>query len=298
MKTFNVIQYLEDSNIEYHTAGEKNVSKGWIEITCPFCNDPSWHCGVHLKHSNFNCYHCREKGNMTKLLKALSNITYKKVKEIIKKYSNIIKDDEDEEIISEVKEVFLPKTEKVFPNLHLNYLIKRGFDPKVLIPKYSLKACYTYGNYSYRIVIPYLYHKKLVTFTTRDVTDTSDLRYKNLSSELSILKTTNTLYNIDTVKDKVIICEGITDVWRMGDESVALSTNRISNNQVKQLFQKKISKALILLDSNTEVLADEVAGKIGLFIPEVKIIMLENGDPAELKQSEVKEIRRIIWNSG
>lgn len=294
MNTFNIIQYLEDNNIEYHLAGEKNVSKGWVEITCPFCNDPSWHCGIHLKQKIFNCYHCREKGGIEKLVKTINNITYRKAKEIVKKYSNLLEENDEEEIISNVKEVILPKAEKTFPGPHFNYLLKRGFDPKIIIPKYKLSACYQRGDYNYRIVIPYFYREKLVTFTTRAINDSSELRYKNLSSELSILKTTDTLYNIDTVKNTVIICEGVTDVWRMGNGNVALSTNRISNNQVKQLHEKKISKALILLDSETEVLAEDVAEKIGLFVPEVKIITLDHGDPAELKQEEVEKIRRIL----
>ena len=58
---FDIINYLENREIDYHKAGEKNVGKGWININCPFCDDPSWHLGINLKSKFFNCYICEQK---------------------------------------------------------------------------------------------------------------------------------------------------------------------------------------------------------------------------------------------
>ena len=38
----NLFEFLDDYDIEYWTEG-KNVVKGWVNITCTFCDDDSNH---------------------------------------------------------------------------------------------------------------------------------------------------------------------------------------------------------------------------------------------------------------
>lgn len=292
--SLDIRQLFDDHQIEYHKAGEKNVTSGWININCPFCFDPSWHCGINLKTKIFNCYICGKKGSPEYLLKFILNLSSSKIKRIIKKYSDEIELETEKGIILPPKEVFLPKEiEKNFPKLHKNYLIKRRFDLSI-IDKYNLKACYQFGKYAYRIIIPFYYQNKLVTFTSRDVTEKSGLRYLNLNSEDSIFKATDTLYNIDSVIDKsVIIVEGCTDVWRIGDHCVALNTTSISNHQIKMLLSKKINKVIVMLDNGQQARAEEITAKLSLFM-NVYLVSLNEEDPAEMDQKQVKEIRRKL----
>ena len=54
---------------------------------------------------------------------------------------------------------------------------------------------------------------------------------------------TQCLYNIDNVKKgRVVIVEGVTDVWRIGNGAIALGTNKINDFQILQLIKKDIKK--------------------------------------------------------
>jgi len=291
--SFNVKQFFEDYDIEYHKSGEKNVTRGWVNINCPFCSDPSWHCGINLKSKFFNCFSCHKKGGSNYLVKILLQCTTSKAEFIIKKYSTDLESYEDD-IVLPATEVFLPEEAiSKFPPLHLNYLKSRSFGLGT-IKKYNLKACYQFGKYSYRIIIPFYYKKKLITFTTRDVTGKSDKKYLNAPSEKSIYKTTDTFYNIDNVfSDSVLIVEGTTDVWRIGNNSVALSTTAISHHQIKMLINKRIKRAVVLLDPNQEDNAERIGARLSMFM-DTKIFLLDEEDPADMNEKQIKEIRRLI----
>ena len=145
IENFDTIKYFESKEIEYKTSG-KNVTRGWIEINCPFCgNDPSWHCGI-SPQKLFNCYICGEKGDITKLVKQIENCSWRDAKIIVEQFS---------EDITESLQGILPKKELLsIPSLsnsepykiHRTYLSSRNFNPDYLTRKYKLRFCYNIGE--------------------------------------------------------------------------------------------------------------------------------------------------------
>jgi len=283
----NIIEYLDDKGIRYWTSG-KNVSHGWIGLQCPFCSDQSNHLGFNLTSSVFSCFVCGAKGGPEKLVMGLENITYGKAKKILQPYSStILTPEPDTEFVSKLE---LPKTIKELQPLHRSYLQSRNFSEKIY-EKYRLRCFGPVGEYNFRFFIPFFYKGNMVTFTTRDVTNKSRIRYLACPVEKSIIPVKHTLYNIDNAKDVAIVVEGVTDVWRIGDGAVALHGVNYTPAQLKLLSQFR--KVYVLLDATAMNEAEKLAMDLATFT-DVEILELKKGDPADLPESEVEKLRKII----
>ena len=301
IEDFNPIRYLESKEIEYKTSG-KNVTKNWIEINCPFCgNDPSFHCGI-SPQKLFNCYICSEKGDIIKLVKQIENCSWHKAKDIVVQFSEDLTVDLKKDNIrysSKIDHLNLPKISSSLPCLiHKNYLIKRNFDPDYLTKKYKLRFYYNIGEWKFRIIIPFFLDNKLVTWTARDVSGKAEIKYKHLDNEKSIIPVKKMLYNIDSISegDSIIIVEGITDVWRLGEPAIATMGIQYTQEQVEMILKKNPKKIIVLFDAEQKAItqANKLANQLSLFISDVSIIELDEGDPCDLSIDKIKEIKNMI----
>lgn len=293
---FDAISFLEEYDIDYRTSG-KNVSQGWVEINCPFCADPSFHMGINLSSGKHHCWNCGQKGYPEVLVKRLLDISYREAKQIVQNHDDM--PDLKEDTPDPVSHVLIPKmTEKTLPAMHRKYLQNRGFDPDYLVRTYNLKGCLhlggEHGEYAYRLIIPIIMGNRIVSYTARDVTGQAKSKYKHLSNEKSIVPVKQCIYNIDTVQDKIIILEGTADVWRVGSGSVAMFGTEFTTTQLNMLFSKNLSEAYVMFDEGAIKKAERLAYTLTTFIPKVEIIEMDQGDPAELPEEEVKKLREEI----
>lgn len=290
-----VIDLLDHLNIPYKTSGN-NVTSGWVEINClnPNCGDPSFHFGINLSSGWGNCWRCGHKSFITSIITDNINLSYPEASKIVKEFSDDMIVPKEEEIIHP-QLMSLPKeATKELPPLHVNYLLKRNFDPSILQRDYGILATHTTGYFAYRIVIPIIVNHALVNFTARDVTGQQDNKYKNCDNRYAIMPTKETIYNIDTVKDKIIICEGPTDVWRIGKGSVATMGVEYTTTQLALLAQKEAKEIFILYDSDAITKAEKLASAVSTFCPKVEIIELEDGDPGSMDPEDVIKLRKEI----
>ena len=311
LETFDPIAYFEDRNISYSTEG-KNVTEGWVNIECPFpfCNDPSNHLGINLESKLFSCWACGEKGGMDRLIQELEPCSWSKSQVILSQfqenpYKDVPLDVKYPETGSktvrsrDMKDILSPFMDQ-FPKMHLNYLKSRDFDPEILIPKYRLKACYNTGKYKFRIIAPVIMDSEIVSFVGMDVTRQAKIPYKNASDSESIIPIKSCLYNLDNASvatlgkkvtkeqinllirhgnETVILVEGITDVWRIGNGlRIGHGTKRV----------------YLLPDSDAyydwKILAIEIAP----LFDTVELIKLNSGDPENLRENALKEIQDLI----
>lgn len=292
----DVTALLDEYSIEFKSSG-KNVGVGWVEITCPFCSDPSFHLGINLKSSLFHCWSCGEKGHLTKLLIEILQINYYQAEELVREYSSD-EQEEREEKSTKTKIEFPEGYTNILPELHKQYLLKRNFNPDFLQKKYSVGAVYQTGRFSYRIIIPVFMNKQIVNFTARDVSGLQKTKYLHYSNEEAVKPIKHCLYNLDSVIDRVIIVEGVFDSWRIGDGSVALLGAEFTIQQLNLLLQKEVKEAYILLDNDLTGInkAKKLGNVLSTFIPKVEILTLpdEIKDPADLKPEEVLKIKKEI----
>jgi len=297
LQTFDVITYLEDRGIQFWTSG-KNVTSGWINISCPFpfCQEPSNHLGI-SPHRFFNCWVCGEKGPVTKLIQQLEGCSWTEANTIVSKFQDFTfkhlkketqhRTDPDRNI--------LPKeANDDWPQLHLDYLKKRGFNPPSLINKYKLKACYTLGKYKFRIIVPFFHKGKIVNFTGLDVTNQAKEPYKHCLNEEAIIPAKSCLYNIDTVDRSVLIVEGVTDVWRIGDGCIASLGIEWTNAQIGLLIEKSLERVFVMFDSEPKAVAKahELGEHLSAIFPSVEVIELSEGDPCDLDPGTVRKVRK------
>lgn len=292
----------DDLNIEYKDSG-KNISNGWLGIDCPYCGDSSNHLGLNLSNNLFSCWRCSERGTVVKLVKEIKQISYHQANLLMIQYQR-------DGIFTQVEEQNPTHTNVggqgrnvlVWPNpildsapeLHRRYLQSRNFDPDFLTKKYGLRFTPNTGPYRFRIIAPMNLSGKAVSWIAADIIRNKErIPYLKCPVEMSIVNANSCLYNIDSVKDVAVICEGITDCWRIGDGSVATLTKNVTSEQTLLLTQRGVRKVLIMFDSDALEQAHNVARRLsGLFKTEV--IELSEGDPADFNLGEVSEVRKLL----
>jgi hypothetical protein len=264
-------EYFNNKSIQWHKAGENNVSKGWININCHFCNDPSWHCGINLKSGLYHCWNCGSKGDVKDIVYRFEKSWQKtnKIRSEIQFYGN----KNDTECKTQEK-LNMPKFTSQTPlKVHLNYLKKRRFDPEEVIDKYDLWFGGLVGKYRHSIIIPVYSNGIPVCFVATDCTR-KRYKYKKSPEMINVENHSEVLYNFDTNKKKVTIVEGIFDAWRIS--GTALLTKNISAKQLLKLKGKEVD---IFLDPDAWKEAGKIAGMIFWTVPN---LILSDRDPADL----------------
>lgn len=297
---FNLTAYLDNKGIDWSPPG-KNVSRGWVGVSCPFCPspDPSYHLGIREIDNYMNCWRCDRRGPVTILVQEIENCSWQQAETIIEKwqdYSAAQYRREMPKIAKGAEGFVLPfEAEKAIPQKYSDYIKSRNFDPAHVIRKYDLYACGPAGDFKHRIIIPIKMNRKVVAFTGRDVTNKSDLPYKDCPVEQSLVPVKHCLYPIDNLRDydTAILVEGALDTWRLGDGAVCMFTSSIRPEQLSLL--RGLNRVFIMLDEDATGKAERVAHKVSNIIPSVEILELTEGDPCDLSNDEVAELRRDLF---
>lgn len=298
MVGFDIRDFLSEHDIRYTTAG-KNVSSGWIEIHCPFdyCSDPSYHLGINIESGNFHCWICGAKGSFVSLVKKLLDCTFTDAKQEVEKYENSSqvtheRINQHTATTVDINEL-LSKYSPILPTQYREYLINRNFDPDYLQQTYGIREGGIAGYFAYRLIIPIFSHGFLQNLTSRTIDKYQVPKYLHLPNSQGFKPIKQLLYNIDKINigGKVIICEGVFDVWRIGDEAIATFGTEVTSEQIFILSKKKLSKVRIVFDSDAIKKANKLANQLSIFIPNIEIIELEDGDPASISSENIKKIK-------
>jgi len=297
-------EFLDDHGIEYWDHG-KNISPGWINIQCIFCDDHSNHLGIRLSDLRVSCWRCGGH-KINKLIMGIAECDYQKSKVIYTSLRSSLGAGYLSPLYSTAssselsKMVSLPQEcTKKFPKDHIAYLKNRGFNPREIIKKYKLQAVHTIGRYKFRIIIPIYMNKKLVSFTSRDITDEQALRYKGASQSECILNPKEVIYNYDTLSEgsDAILVEGPIDVWKLGDGTISILGITHTRRQIIAIKKKKIRNMFILFDRGKKeiVTAKKLARILAPLVKSVEVVTLNKAkDPGELKVEEAALIKRQL----
>lgn len=300
ISAFDIEAWLKANNVPYDTGG-KNVQSGWLAVNCPFCDDHSNHLGINPETNGINCWRCPAKGTVISYVMKLKRIyAHEAISELKKRTHRQMRVDsrsfEFERLPKSEKHLRLPLySQKHFENYHAKYLSGRGFDPEYLTKKFDLMFTGPFGDYRTRIIVPIYMRRQIVSFTTRDVTDQAHIPWVHGKPDHVIFSPKECLYNIDTVEDTALVVEGASDVWRIGDGTVATFGDKYTPEQVRLL--RNVKRAFVLFDTEDEAQenASKLAYDLSVFVPEVHIYELDEGDPGNLSEDDVKEIRTEIF---
>lgn len=288
----NILKLLQDNKIPYWTEGN-NVTPGWINVRCPLCHDSSNHGGFNVtsKQIYYNCWRCGW-SPLERVIGKLCSVSEGTAKRLLDSYAGGTVIPKRELLTPEQKNSTLILPGKKLQDIHRQYLLNRGFNPSELIKKYALKGTGPTGSYKYRIIAPIILDGKTVSYQGRDYTDLQRLKYKTCPLTEEIIHHKNIVYNADNIKDKIIVCEGIFDVWKIGDGAVATFGINFTPKQVEFIASLEPSKIYVMYDSEPQ--AQKQAKKLcsalsGLF--DVYNIILKSGDPADLTEEQVNKLK-------
>lgn len=296
----DLIALLNLYDISYSTSG-KNIGSGYFGIeTCPFCEAPGNHFGVRYDSNVGTCFVCGETASAPRIVKEITNEPWNKVYELLNEFS-----DGDRYVPtppSPGDEVLLPDgvDNNLLSNKSSEYLLDRKFSPEEIQKKYKIQStganCYlemgdNKWDFSYRIITPIIMERRLVAYSGRTFID-HDIKYMNSPTEACIIPPASCLYNIDTVKDKAIFVEGVTDVWRMGRESVGMMGIKFTSQQIAYIGSKNLKEAYIMFDKGAEDQARKLAVALSSVVNKVNVIFLEGkGDPGDLRDENALRIK-------
>lgn len=153
------------------------------------------------------------------------------------------------------------------------FVESRGFDPDYLSRAYRVGYCesattFAHALASNRLYIPVHQDGQLRGWQCRHLRDL-DWKTVNTPKYFSMpgMPKRHLLYNHDQAAahpDLLVVCEGPTDVWAVGENAVALFGKDISPPQL-QLIRRSWDQAtvVVLLDADARAAADVVAEKVG-----------------------------------
>ena len=310
-----IVDIYIDYDIEYWLDG-KNVTQGWVNIQCPFCDDHSNHCGVNPVTEIYTCWKCGAKGHFIDLLIKLTGLSYTICKEMVvdsvtsfkvrplDRITNILQGEfEESEKVKKEVHCVLPErfeliTKDIWSPLLESYEKRRNILRSTLIDA-GCGICRS-GEYMNRMVIPVVCVGRLVAYQAADMTGFADLKYR--SSPLSMGNINDYLYNYDDVKSKrMIVTEGVLDCWRVGSEAVAAFTSSLSKEQKKLILDKELDELYFCFDPELRAYykARKVAEEFGAYIPKVGVVRLptkiqtsqyHNEDPNDVGREKIYQL--------
>lgn len=309
---FDVIAYLQDRNIPISYQSQ-HTSEGYVNIQCPFCHDASDHLGINISTKIANCWLCGGK-NITKIVAALEGgCSYAEANTIIRQYANVLFG------VGEIQPAhrapvklipdyaYAPADLPNWPAAHLECLERRRFDPALVVPKYRLHAVRQAPKYSWRILIPIIQNGRMVNFSAMDISGMKNLKYEACPNSKSLVPIKDTIYNIDTVTDTMLIVEGYTDVWRIGDGTVAVMGLQFTPKQLQVIANKAPQRAFVLFDGEDPTdpkfetkhqksldQAKKFALSLKGIVPSIEVIEMSHNDPGELTNAEVTALQELI----
>lgn len=261
----DIERYYQDYSIRRGFEGEKHYRKGWVNCPCPFCTgNPGNHLGYNLANEYFKCWRCGHKSHEKVITRQLG-ITHKAARKILKLYRGKSFVPKAEIKVKKIKFKFPLDILPIIQNrVAMNYMRQeRGFsrqDIHWLWKRYQLMATGDMGffNYadkemdlSYRIIAPIMHDLDIVSWQSRDITDTAYLKYITCPAIVETIEHKKVLYNApDPRKHRtIILCEGIVDVWKVilaGFPATCCFGVSYTYDQLKLLL--KYDKVLIMLD--------------------------------------------------
>ena len=294
-----------DSGIHLAQVGEKHYRSGWQCLPCPFC---SGHAGNHLgfnpEANVFTCFRCGRHGKF-KVIAELLSITPKQAFELCKKYSDDawteVKIKRTRTAVKVKEKDFVVPGNKILKPMHINYLKGRDFNYKALQKIWDIRGTGMLGDLAYRLVVPITYNNKIVSYTTRDVTGATELRYLACSPHKAVRHHKHCVYGLDLAPYKTcIITEGFFGVWRIGKGCVCTLGIGFTTEQV-ELIAEKFTRSYVFFDPD-ELQARIKARKLSRVLNSYPTHMSEvingsgfNGrDSGELTTTEIKQLRNLL----
>ena len=295
----------QDYHVPYSREG-KNVAPGHINIQCPCCDDPSNHGGFNVFTGKYACWRCKG-AHPSIVLSRVLHVNAEDVASILREYSDgaLIPAFQREELAPPRSTPFVPPGGPLNKH-HIDYLQGRNFRASLLQEEHHIlgtgPSCEWEGHdFRLRIIIPiYTPQGDLVNFQGRDITGKQELRYKGCPIKEAVIHHKKLLYGAEQCRDmqRIVVCEGVFDQWRLGRGAVATFGTSLKAEQLAML--SLWPEIVFLFDPEPEAQAHarQYAHDLAACGRQVEIACADFGrdaggnviDPGDLNPADAKEI--------
>lgn len=288
----DIEQLFRDFSIPYQTEGHKHCRPGWVNVECPFCTgNAGLHLGYDTNGNKFVCWRCGGKW-APKVIAALTKTTLHEAFTIISQYGAVGYTQKERKKPIKAKPFKFPSNLIELQENHRRYLEKRNFEPDKLVNDWNLMGTSVSAKlddteYKHRIIIPFTWNGKIVSFDSRDITNKHQNKYQACSKARETIGHKQILYGRQEKWGDTGICvEGPSDVWRLGFNAFATSGIKYTAKQMR-IMAKTFKRVFVIFDDEHQ--AQLQAGKLCADLKfrgvDAIIINIEN-DPGGLPQKE------------
>lgn len=299
-ENFDVRAWLDDLGVPYSLEGD-NVSAGWLGTRCVFCADHANHLGVRFSGGNrFHCWLCDEGGDAIALVRAVEGCGFTRAVNVLERYQG-------RDLLKEIVKAGNTDPGKVLPQEFEKIesgkepeLVRRWFQrryfPLSLCAEWGLGWC-EFGNYALHLIVPVTLDGGVVSFQAADLTGKAKSKYRSCPDAWSIRPLKHCLYGLDVAArgEQVILVEGVTDKWRLGNGAVAMFGKGWTREQMLLLWERARDKRVkVLLDLDATEDGEGLSDFLDERFPRVEYVRLEDGDPKDPGEFDGEMVRKVV----
>ena len=301
---FDVINYLRDRRVDF----EGPDHGGWVNIQCPFCrsaqtgsNPDKKYLGYNLPKDFLNCWRCGPH-SIEDYIMAVEQVEYHIACQRASEYNNDlawVSAPAQKQAQGLSGSLDWPAGTLPMQDVHRQYLASRDFDPDFLEVRYELMGTVNAGAYAGRVMIPIFVNGVMVSYQGRTIIKGVEPRYKACRRELELIDHRELLYDLDNAHgDAVMVVEGVTDAWRLGDGAVATFGTSLSRTSPQIMLLQRFRKVFVVFDAEPKAqakakwLRDQLSA-LGL---EATNVQFKAGDPGDMTPEQAKELKDRLFN--
>jgi hypothetical protein len=153
------------------------------------------------------------------------------------------------------------------------------------------------GDYAGRIMIPIFHQGIMCSYQGRTMAKGIEPRYKACRREKELIDHRELLYDLDNAHgDTVMVVEGVTDTWRLGDGTVATFGTSLSKTSPQIMLLQRFRRVFVIFDAEPKAqtkarwLRDQLSA-LGL---EAVNVQLKVGDPGDMTPEQANELQRRL----
>lgn len=283
-------ELLSDLNVPTAPEGHHHTRDGWINFDCPYCgaSTSKYHMGLNTRGGYVNCWICGPH-NLAETLAEISGRTPSTVKHLLRD----VERPRYEERVEHTGTLKLPSGVVPLMRVHRDYLRGRGLDVKEMKRLWNLQGIGVHAFLGWRIFIPITYHAKVVSWTTRSLSD-EGTRYLSAGTEQESIPHKSLLFGEDYCRHACVAHEGPFDVFRTGPGAVCTCGVGFSRSQALRLA--KYPLRVICFDSSEDAQrrARALCDELEPFPGETVNVVLDSKDAGCATKRETRYLRSFL----
>lgn len=294
----DIVQLYQDFSVDFVTEGHKHCRPGWVNVECPWCEgNPGYHLSYNLQNDYYLCWRCGWHQTVPTIAR-LIKLPVREAGSLVKKYGLLISKIIQPRELTQKKEHRLPSNVHPLTAQYFDYLKTRNFDKDRISKIWTLAGTGPVSrldgiDFKFRLIIPIIWNGQEVSFTARDITGKSPLRYITCPKDREVIEHKHILYGKQEEWGDTGICvEGPADVWRMGVNAFATFGIKYTIQQVREMV-KAFKRIFVMFDDDpqAQIQAKKLVAELKFRGVDAWHIEIQTyHDPGEMKQEHADHL--------